>query len=57
MERISANTKLVLALLFLIVVCIATAYLQDMLHFNTYVALVICLIAACVFPLIMRGGE
>ena len=57
MERISANTKLVLALLFLIVVCIATAYLQDTLHFNTYVALVICLIAACVFPLIMRGGE
>jgi formate hydrogenlyase subunit 4 len=57
MERISSNIKLVLALLFLVVVFIVTAYLQDTLHFNTYVALVICLIAACIFPLIMRGGE
>jgi hypothetical protein len=49
MEPISANTRIVIALLFIFVVVIVTASLQNILGFSTYVALVICMIAAGIF--------
>jgi hypothetical protein len=49
MEPISANTRLAIALLFIFVVVIVTASLQNMLDFSTYVALAVCMVAAGIF--------
>jgi hypothetical protein len=40
----SDRTRLILTSIFLFAVVISTSYLQSILHFNTYLALAICLI-------------
>jgi hypothetical protein len=53
MEQTNATFRFILAGVFALAVIIGTAYLQIMLGFSTYIALVICLIAACIFAWIV----
>jgi uncharacterized membrane protein YcaP (DUF421 family) len=57
MGQLSVKTRLILAFLFDIVVFIGLGYLQLILHFNTYIAMVLCIIAACIFGWIVMAGD
>ena len=43
-KRQIGRTRLVLTSIFLFTIVISTAYLQSILHFNTYLALAICMV-------------
>jgi len=47
----------ILAALFLIVVLLATAYLQTVLNFSTYVALAVCFVDVIISATILLGGS
>ncbi|HLI87986.1 MAG TPA: hypothetical protein VKV37_04790 [Ktedonobacteraceae bacterium] len=49
------GVRWILAILFLLVVLFATAYLQIQLHFSTYVALVACLLDTIISAAILLG--
>ena len=57
MEQLNGSTRFILALVFALAVVILTAYLEITLHFSTYVALGICLIAAVFFCWIGSSGH
>lgn len=57
MGKTNANAKLILGAIVALVVVAATAYLQITLHFNTYVALAVCIVAATLFLWFVNGGE
>jgi hypothetical protein len=57
MEQTHPNMRLILGVIFALAVVIATAYLQILLNFNTYVALAICIVAACIFFWIVNGSD
>jgi hypothetical protein len=57
MEHMNANTRLILGSLFALAVVVATAYLQIVLHFSTYIALAVCIIAAGIFFWIVNGSD
>jgi len=57
MEQNHANRRLFLGSIFALAVVVATAYLQIVLHFNTYIALAVCIVAACIFFWIVNGSE
>jgi len=57
MKQLNANVKLVLGIIFALVMVVSTAFLQIMLHFSTYVALAVCVIAACLFFWIVNGSD
>jgi hypothetical protein len=57
MERTHPNARLILGIIFALVVVVGTAYLQIWLNFSTYIALAICIIAACTFFWIVNGSE
>lgn len=44
MKQGSVQMRLILSYVFLFIVVIITAYFQSILHFNTYLALAICLL-------------
>jgi hypothetical protein len=52
MEHINANVRFALACVIAIVAVLGTAYMQTVIHFSTYIALAICLIAAFIFALL-----
>ncbi len=43
MGQLSVRARVMLASIFMLVVLVSTAYLQTIFHFNTYLALAICL--------------
>ena len=57
MDRINTPTRITLAFVFALAMVVSTAFLQIKLHFNTYVALTVCLIVAGVFALISNGRK
>jgi hypothetical protein len=57
MEQINANTRLILGTIFALAVVVGTAYLQVTLHFSTYIALAVCIVAACIFLWIVNGRQ
>jgi len=54
-RQLSAQTRLIFAGVFLLVVLVSTSYLQTILHFSTYLALVICFIDTIVSAMILFG--
>lgn len=56
MGQLSVKTRLILAFIFDIIVFLGIAYLQLILGFNTYVAMVLCIIGACIFGWIVMAG-
>jgi hypothetical protein len=57
MGQLSVRTRLIIAFLFDIVAFLGIAYLQLMLDFNTYIAMVLCIIVACIFGWIVMAGD
>jgi hypothetical protein len=57
MEQTNVSTRIILAFVMEFVVVVITAYLQTKIHFSTYVALAVCLVAACFFFRIINGKE
>ena len=57
MEQMNINIRVILAFVFAFAAVVIIAMLQLALHFNTYVAMVICLIVACIFFWIINKGE
>jgi hypothetical protein len=57
MERTHPNVRLILGIIFSLAVVVGTAYLQIVLHFSTYVALAVCIVAASAFFWIVNGSE
>jgi hypothetical protein len=57
MKQINANVRLIFGIIFALAVVVSTAYLQIVLRFNTYVALAVCIVAACLFFWIVNGSE
>lgn len=53
----SVKTRLILAFLWDIVVFLGIAYLQLILGFSTYIAMVLCIIGACIFGWIVMAGD
>jgi len=57
MSQLTVHVRLFLAFLFALCVIIGVAYLEIMLKFSTYIALIICLIAACLLSMIVSGND
>jgi hypothetical protein len=57
MGQLSVRTRLIIAFLFDIVAFLGIAYLQLMLDFNTYIAMALCIIVACIFGWIVMAGD
>ena len=57
MEQRNTKFRLIIAFLFALIVLFATAYLQITLKFNTYLALAICIVAACIFAKLVVGNS
>ncbi|BCL78683.1 hypothetical protein ccbrp13_11480 [Ktedonobacteria bacterium brp13] len=57
MSQLTIPVRLFLAFLFALCIIVGVAYLEIMLKFSTYIALIICLIAACLLPLIVSGND
>jgi small basic protein len=56
MGQLSVKTRLLIAFIWDIILFIGIAYLQLLLGFNTYVAMVLCIIGACIFGWIVMAG-
>ena len=57
MKQLNANVRLVLGGILALALVVITAYLQIVLHFNTYVALTVCLVVAVVFFWVVNGSD
>ena len=57
MGQLGVKTRLIIAFLFDIVAFLGIAYLQLMLDFNTYIAMSLCIVVACIFSWIVMAGE
>jgi small basic protein len=57
MGQLSVKTRLIIAFIFDAIFFIGLAYLQLLLGFNTYVAMVLCIIGACIFGWIVMAGD
>jgi len=57
MKQISANIRIVLGGILALALVVATAYLQIVLHFNTYVALAVCLVVSVIFFWVVNGSD
>ncbi len=55
MERFGTSFRTIVGAIFALGAVLVTAYTQTILHFNTYLALFICLIIAVIFCEIMVG--
>jgi hypothetical protein len=53
MEQHSLRTRVILTSIFLFAVVTITAYIQSITHFNTYLALAICLVDTIVSAAIL----
>lgn len=57
MGQLSVTLRLIIAFLWDIVVFLGIAYLQLIFDFSTYVAMVLCIIGACIFGWIVMADD
>lgn len=53
MKQFSMQPRLIIVIVFLFAVVIGTAYFQTIFHFNTYLALAICLLDTILSALLL----
>jgi hypothetical protein len=56
MRSVSTRVRLIIASIFLFTVVVSTSYFQAIFHFNTYLALAICLIDTTLSALFLFAG-
>jgi hypothetical protein len=57
MRSVSTRARLTIASIFLFTVVISTSYFQTIFHFNTYLALAICLLDTILSALFLFAGK